>query len=93
MKFDDGIKWNKFCKLRTNLIKKNFESIDMTQINLNLNINKQKVDEIAECLRLEFEYSVTTRPEFQKLVILAIQSIRRNLIRAQNNKQIKLKKN
>ncbi|CAL9734324.1 hypothetical protein MOSE0_E03422 [Monosporozyma servazzii] len=84
--FDDGFKWNKLCKMRTELIKSHFHGIDMIHINLNLVENKNRVDEVADFLRAEFDYPRDTKPEFQKLVIMAIQSIRRNLIRAQTNK-------
>lgn len=85
LNFDDGIKWNKFCKLRTYLIKSYFRSIDLVHINLNLPENKLKVKQIADCLRVEFDYPIDTGHYFEKLVILATQSMRRNLIRSQNN--------
>lgn len=58
----------------------------MIHINLTLDETKIEVEQIAECLRIEFNYPLETKRDFQKLVTLAIQSIRRNLIRAQNNK-------
>ncbi|KAG0666196.1 hypothetical protein C6P44_003659 [Monosporozyma unispora] len=91
LRFDDGIKWNNLCKMRTELIKTHFHGMDMVHINLNLIENKDRVEEVADCLRVEFNYPKDTHPEFQKLVIMAIQSIRRNLIRAQNNKLNKRK--
>lgn len=84
--FDDGVKWNNLCKMRTGLIKSHFHGIDMIHINLNLVENKERVEQVADFLRVEFNYPRDTKPEFQKLVIMAIQSIRRNLMRAQNNK-------
>lgn len=91
LKFDDGIKWKYFCKIRNDLIKSYFRSVDMVHINLTIPENKTKVKQIADCLRIEFRYPVDTNHYFEKLVILAIQSIRRNLTRSQNNKLIKSK--
>lgn len=92
LNFDDGIKWNEFCKIRTCLIKSYFKSIDLVHINLTLSENKIKVKQIADCLRIEFNFSVDTGHYFEKLVILAIQSMRRNLIRSQNNSSNRLNK-
>ncbi|SMN18331.1 similar to Saccharomyces cerevisiae YIL056W VHR1 Transcriptional activator [Maudiozyma saulgeensis] len=86
LKFSDEVKWKRFSNRRYQLID-TFALKDEKASE-----QDDKISQVADILRTEFSYPVSTAEYFEKLVIVAIQCVRRNMKRSLRRQVNKISK-
>ena len=87
LNFTDAKKWKRFSSRRLALI----DQFGLSE--RKASEQDDNIKQIADMLRTEFEYPVTSQGEFEKLVTAAVQSVRRNRKRSKKKTMSRINSN